>query len=213
MAGNDLDHNTSPADAARDVRAKASAAARNLGDKASETADQYKKAASAAAQDFGDAAAAKADEVQDRAKGVVDELKDRAAQHAGDARDVVSNIASEARNKIADMVDQQKNAGADQLSILSRAAQNAAGDLDEKSPQVARLVRDAASTVDSLAGDLRSSSLNDVVASVSSFARKQPVAFFAASVLAGFVLARFVKSEPVVETVEEAPRQRRAPRR
>lgn len=188
MAGNDINQKKSLSDTAKDTADKAYSAAKDAGDQAS----------------------AKAADLQDQASGVADQLKDRAAQHVGEARDLVSNIASEARSKVAEIVDQQKNRGADQLSGFSKAAQSAAGELEGQSPQVARLMRDAAGTVDSLAGDLRSSDLSDVVASVSSFARKQPVAFFAASVLAGFVLARFVKSEPVA--VEPFPTSRRSGR-
>lgn len=130
------------------------------------------------------------------------DLKGQAAQAASDAKTTLSSMTDEARGKLSEIVDHQKGAGADQLSGLAQAASKAAGELDEKSPQVARLVRDAASSVDRFAGDLRNRDVRDVLSSVTSFARQQPVAFFAGSVLAGFVLARFLKSEapPVTST-------------
>lgn len=192
-------------------RDKASAAAKDIGRQASSAVKDAKKTATSAANYLTDAASDAASQVKQQAGGLAEDLKQRASQHAGDARDLVSNIATEAKSKVSEMVDQQKNAGADKLTGLSRAAHNAAGELEQQSPQVAQLVRDAASTVDNFADDLRTSSLSDVVASISSFARKQPVAFFAASVLAGFVLARFVKSEPA--SIEPEPRPRRSARR
>ena len=125
----------------------------------------------------------------------LDDLKGQASQAVQDAKGSLSTIASDARGKLNDIVDQQKQTGAGHLSGLAHAAQTAAGDLDGSNPQVARLIRDAASTVDRFAGDLRERNLGDVVASVAGFARQQPVAFFAGSVLMGFVLARFLKSE------------------
>ena len=134
----------------------------------------------------------------------LDDLKSQAAQAAEQARGTLSNIASDARSKINDIVDTQKSAGADHLAGLARAAQSAAGDLDEKSPQVARLVRDAASSVDRFAGDLRNRDVREVLDQVTSFARQQPVAFFAGSVLVGFVLARFLKSDAPVSSFESS---------
>ena len=125
----------------------------------------------------------------------LDTLKGQASDAAGTAKETLGTMATEARSKINDIVDHQKAAGADQLSGISRAVHTAAGDLDEKNPQIARLVRDAATSVDRFAGDLRSKDVGDVLASVTTFARQQPVAFFAGSVLAGFILARFLKSE------------------
>lgn len=125
----------------------------------------------------------------------VDELKTQATQAAADARSSLSSLASEARDKMNAAVDGQKAAGADHLAGLAHAAQAAAGELEGQSPTVARVVRDAAASVDRFAGDLRNSDVRDVVASITSFARQQPVAFFAGSVLMGFALARFFKSE------------------
>jgi hypothetical protein len=128
----------------------------------------------------------------------VEDLKTQAAQAAETAKSSLSAMAAEARGKVNEIVDTQKRAGADQLSGFARAAHTAAGELEATSPSVARLVHDAAATVDEFAGNLRASDLRDVLSSVSSFARQQPVAFFAGSVLAGFALARFLKSDAEV---------------
>ena len=196
MVGNTSTSSGSLADKAQDYRDAAVSTAKTYGDQAASTAKDYKDSALATATNAGNSVAAKAQDAKEVASSIAEDLKGRASEHANDAKSVVSSMAEEARTRIADIVEQQKSMGADKLAGLSRAAQNAAGDLDQQNPHVARLVRDAASSVDRFAGDLRTSSLSDVVASVSSFARKQPVAFFAGSVLAGFVLARFLKSEP-----------------
>lgn len=133
------------------------------------------------------------------ASSTLDTLKTQASQAADTARGTLNGIASEARGRINDIVDHQKTAGADQLSGIAKAVQTAADDLQDKSPQVARLVGDAASTVDRFAGDLRNRDLRDVLDQVGGFARQQPVAFFAGSVVVGLLLARFLKSETRVD--------------
>lgn len=135
----------------------------------------------------------------------VDELKNHAAQVASDARTSLTSLATEARDKVNAAVDTQKVAGADQLAGLANAVHAAAGELEGKSPAMAQVVRDAASSVDRFAGDLRNSDVRDVVASVTSFARQQPVAFFAGSVLMGFALARFFKSDATGSPASTGP--------
>ena len=157
---------------------------------------------------LGSAARESAANVADAAKAslgsTVATIKEQAAQAAGDAKGTVASIAGEARQRITDIVDQQKAAGADTISGVARAAQTAASDLEGTSPQVARFVRTAADGVERIAKDIRSSDLNDVVASLTDFGRRQPVAFFGGAILAGFVLARFLKSDAAV--VASTPR-------
>ena len=130
-----------------------------------------------------------------QASAAIGGLKDQASQAVETARGTLSGMAADARGRLNDAVDQQKTAGADQLAGIAKAVQSAASDLQDKSPQVARLVGDAASSVDRFATDLRSRDIRDVLDQVTGFARQQPVAFFAGSVLAGLLLARFLKSE------------------
>ena len=194
----ETDPSASATETAKQYRDKAVSAVKNSADDTLAAAGDYRDAAADKAQSLRDTVSSKTDDLKANASAIADDLKGRANQHVTEAKSIVSSVADEARNKISDIVDQQKTAGAEKLSSLSQAAHHAADDLNEQNPQVAKLVRDAASSVDRFAGDLRSQSLGDVVASVSNFARKQPVAFFAGSVLAGFVLARFLKSEPAI---------------
>ncbi|MDX7953346.1 hypothetical protein P7D22_19460 [Lichenihabitans sp. Uapishka_5] len=187
--------------AAQDLGSRANAAASDLKGRASDHAADLKDAAAAHAADLKASVQAGSQSIRDSATSIATDLKSQAAGHVEEAKGVISSMADEARNRITGIIDQQKSLGADKLSGLSRAAHNAASDLDEQNPHVAKLVRDAAGSVDMIAGNLRSSNINDVVASVSTFARKQPVAFFAGSILAGFALARFIKSEPAPSPV------------
>src|SRR5216684_8450498 len=83
--------------------------------------------------------------------------------------------------------------GVDTIASVAQAVQGAADNLETESPQIADFVREAAQTVERLSNDLRERSLGEIAASVSNFAREEPVAFFGGAVLAGFVLARLTK--------------------
>ena len=122
-------------------------------------------------------------------------LRDEATQSGNEAKGAAASIAEQARSRLTEIVDQQKVAGADRIAGVAKAAQSAAGDLDRTNPQMARLVRTAAENVDRLADDVRSRDLGDILATLSQFGREQPVAFFGGAVVAGFILARFLKSD------------------
>ena len=56
------------------------------------------------------------------------------------------------------------------------------------------MVRHAADGVDNVSGAVRRRNIDDMVGSVESFARRQPAIFLGTAVLAGFGIARFLKS-------------------
>jgi hypothetical protein len=84
--------------------------------------------------------------------------------------------------------------GIDAIRNVAHAVQGAAETLEPEIPQLAGFVREAAQTVERLSTDLRERSLGEIAASVSNFARREPVAFLGSAVLAGFLLARFAQS-------------------
>ena len=145
------------------------------------------------------------EELEDRAgqggsRSAGADLRDQAAEAAEQAKGAAASIAEQARARLNEIVDQQKAAGADRIAGIAKAAHSAAEDLDQSNPHMARLVRGAADSVDRIAEDVRSRDIGDVFATVADFGRRQPVAFFGGAVLAGFVLARFFKSDaPMID--------------
>ena len=127
-------------------------------------------------------------------------FRQQASQTADEVKGVAASIAEQARARLNEIVDQQKTAGADKIAGVAKAAHSAAGDLDGSNPRLGRLVRSAAENVDRIAEDVRSRDLGDVLATLAEFGRRQPVAFFGGAVVAGFLVARFFKSDvPVVD--------------
>ncbi len=106
------------------------------------------------------------------------------------AREAAGQVAHEAR----DFAEQQKQAGADNMARLGQAVHGAADQLGRELPQAAGFIHSAAETLQGAASSMRERSVEDLVASFRDFARRQPAAAFAGSVLAGFALARFLKS-------------------
>ena len=118
------------------------------------------------------------------------------ANAAGDIGESAANAAEIARDKASEFAETGKAAGAGRMEGFARAARRAADDLQEESPQIAGYVRQAADGLQQASSSVRSRSVGEIMDMVGDFARRQPTAYFGSAVLAGFVLARFVKSRP-----------------
>ncbi|HEX5796683.1 MAG TPA: hypothetical protein VFY19_12645 [Geminicoccaceae bacterium] len=93
------------------------------------------------------------------------------------------------------MAGEQKNLAAERLTGFADALRSASSDLDEQGQSVASaIVRQAADGLENVSGAMRSSNVDDFVGSVENFARRQPVIFLGSALLAGFGIARFMKS-------------------
>jgi hypothetical protein len=101
-----------------------------------------------------------------------------------------------AKQKAKTFAEDKKTTGADKLKQVAQAIDNAAGNLEGELPTAARTIREAAAGLEQISANLKNRSVDDLTRAVSSFARSQPVAFFGGVVLAGLVLARFLKSSP-----------------
>jgi len=117
------------------------------------------------------------------------EMKDQAGNVAESAKD----LASQAGEKLLDSVEEQKAAGADFVSGMAGAIRRAANEFGEM-PQAARYIRLAADQIDTASDAFRRRDLNQLVADVQGFARRQPTAFLGAAVVAGFAIVRFLKT-------------------
>jgi hypothetical protein len=156
-----------------------------------------------------DAAFAASDAVRDASAQLADVAKEalRATTSAVSAQ--VAEIASSVKDELTATAEVQKEHGAEAMHRLARAARSAAQELDGSSPQVARQIRAAAGSVDSLSDNIHGRSVDELFSSASDFARSQPAAFFAGAVIAGFAFARFLKSSS--EPTHQPPASRQSP--
>ncbi len=110
------------------------------------------------------------------------------------ARKEAANVADAARDSVRTHADRSREAGASAIHDVAEAARTAAGEIERSSPELARYAHDAASAVDRLSDTIRNRSFGDLMRSVDDFARREPVAFFGVTMLAGFAVSRFLGS-------------------
>lgn len=131
--------------------------------------------------------------IADKAKTSLSDFGDSAASATRQARDVAGHMASDAVHGFKDAVETHKASGADAIASVARSAREAADGFEKQSPQVARMVRTAADSVERVSSDLRDKSVNELMASVSDFAHRQPKLFFGCGIVAGLVLSRLLR--------------------
>jgi hypothetical protein len=145
----------------------------------------------------------------EQAGALAHDLKDQAAEagrqikgHAADLAEGAKGLASDAGDRLRDTLADQKAAGADYVGGIAKAVRRAAGEFDEELPQAAQYIRRAAEQMDGVSNALRRRDFNELLGGVQDFARRQPTAFLGATVLAGFVLVRFLKSSNAATATE-----------
>jgi uncharacterized phage infection (PIP) family protein YhgE len=145
--------------------------------------DSSKGRAKAKADDAKQSLSASAENAKERLSGSAEKMK-------SNARDAAGQLAEGTR----DFANEQMKTGADNVERFGHAVHGAADQLGKEMPQVAGYIHSAADTLEDAASSLRDRSVEDLLGSFRDFARRQPVAALAGSVLAGFAIARFLKS-------------------
>lgn len=144
-----------------------------VGERAKADAEAAASHARGTAEDASASARGTTEKVKERAHGLVDDAKERARAMAGE----------------------QKNLAADRVTGFADALRHASSDLDEQGQSlVSGVVRQAADGLERVSGAMRSNDMDDLVGSIEDFARRQPAVFIGSAVLAGFGIARFMKS-------------------
>lgn len=113
-----------------------------------------------------------------------------AEQARGTLKSATDRVADEAR----DFAEKGKEGGAERIDGVAQAIHSAADQLGRDLPQAAGYIHEAAARLEHASSMVRERSVEDLMSMVDDFARRQPAAFFGGSVLAGFVLSRFLKS-------------------
>jgi hypothetical protein len=128
------------------------------------------------------------------ARAAAGTIREEAAGAASDIKKEGAEVLRAARERAEGFAESQQQAGAEHADSVARSVHGAADKLGETSPQVARYVHEAANAMEGIGRTLRESTPGELLGRVEDIARRQPVAFFGAAVLAGFALVRFAKS-------------------
>jgi hypothetical protein len=142
--------------------------------------------------------------VADQAMAAGRELKDKAfdatdapmkvvRDKASELTDVAKDLAAQATGSLVDTVKDKQHAGADYVQKIADTMRRAAREFEADVPMAAPYIRDIASRVDDVAHSVRDGNLSDLVGEAQAFAKRQPTAFLALSMVAGFGLVRLWK--------------------
>ena len=142
---------------------------------------------------------------KENAEQLTERVKDRAADLKRKAEDTVQDMGARARSA----ADEQKNVAAERVGGVAHALRVASDDLrDQGQPMVAEYSRHVAEGLESMAQSLSRRSVDDLVGGIEDFARQRPVAFMGGAMVAGFALARFMKSSAARRSERGASYQR-----
>jgi uncharacterized protein YjbJ (UPF0337 family) len=135
-------------------------------------------------------------QAKDQAKDAASGVKEQAKSLAGDAKEQVKGMAGQAGDHVQELVGQQKDQAADRLGSLATALREAGQKLnqDEQAGDFGQYADRAAQQVDRLSRYLRDSDLRGLVRDTEQFARRRPEVFLGGTLVAGLMLARFLKA-------------------
>ena len=145
--------------------------------------------------------------VKDQAKSLAGDAKEQAKSLASDAKEQAKDMASQARDHVETLVDQQSNQAADRLGSLAQALREAGNKLNEnqQAGDFGQYAGRAAQQVERLSKYLREGDLRGFVRDTESFARRRPEVFLGGTLVAGLMLARFLKASSPTPTPRPVP--------
>ena len=122
-----------------------------------------------------------------------DDLKGEVGGMAEDAMERGRQFLDSAKEQATSYVDQRKDEAAQTIVELAKSLRDTGGAFGER-PNVRALVDGAANGLEQFAGSIRSRNFADIFGDVEAAVRRRPALAAAATMAAGFLLARFVKA-------------------
>lgn len=139
-----------------------------------------------ATQNGDDRAQADWDEIKREARGAAQET-------AEEARDAGYAFVNSARDRAADYVERRKESAVQSIDDVAHTLRESSETFEDR-PNIRLFVDSAADGLESLADEIRDRSFVEVYSDLEQFARRRPAVFATAAGVAGFMLARFLKS-------------------
>lgn len=129
-------------------------------------------------------------------QNLAQDAKEQVKSLASDAKEQAKDVANQARDHVQTLVGEQKNQAADRLHSLADALREAGRKLNEgqQAGDFGQYADRAAQQVERLSGYLRDRELRDFVRDTETFARRRPEVFLGGTLIAGLMLARFLKA-------------------
>ncbi len=135
-------------------------------------------------------------QAKDQARDLAQDAKAQAKSLAGDAKAQAKEVAGQARDHVQTLVGQQKDQMAERLGSLAGALREAGRKLNEgqQAGDFGQYTDRAAGQVERLSSYLRDTDLRGFVRDAETFARRRPEVFLGGTLVAGLMLARFLKA-------------------
>ena len=142
-----------------------------------------------------DASSSGSEALRSTAERVTEQVTEQVKEKAGELKRQAKAAAQEVGDRARSVVDEQKHAAVGRVEGIAHALRTASDELrDQGQPMVAEYSRFAAEGLESMAQSLDRREIGDFVGGIEQFARERPVAFIGGAMVAGFALARFMKS-------------------
>ena len=136
-----------------------------------------------------------AEATQEEGEHLTERARRKAGELAGDLKRQAGESAEDMRQRARSAVDQQKETAIGGIEGVAHALRSASDDLRERGqPLAAEYSRQVADGLESLTNWVSRRNIDDVTGGLEDFARQRPVAFIGGAMVAGFALARFMKS-------------------
>lgn len=105
------------------------------------------------------------------------------------------SLGEEAKERASRYIEGGKDAVTEHLDTFAQSIRRASDELSEKDQTMAsQIIRQAAGGLESLSRSIGGSNFQDMINSVRSFGRSNPVAFIGGAVLAGLAIGRFARA-------------------
>lgn len=181
--------------------------------------EQAASVASAAAEQTGQVAGAAVEGTREvatvatqTAAEVAGAVKEQVAGVAGEAKTQVRNLVEESKSQLRSQAQTQTETIASQLRKLGDQVQALVDGRTAEAGPVGDYVKQAASTVNDLAGRIETKGFEGVVEDVTRFARRRPGTFLLGALAAGFGVGRLVRQaggpeapSPALSTGSDVP--------
>jgi ElaB/YqjD/DUF883 family membrane-anchored ribosome-binding protein len=92
------------------------------------------------------------------------------------------------------LLSEKVASGAELVGQVASSTRRAADDLERNSPQISGLLRDASARMTEFSRTLHAKSVDELVETVSSYARRLPAMLFGAAAVVGFAVFRLLKA-------------------
>lgn len=119
---------------------------------------------------------------------ITEQVKQQTQQKAGE-------LTEQAQEQATSLAQTQKDKASQSLNQIGLALQQTSQQLQQQGQSMpGQALNTAAQQMDRLTGYLESHDVQQIIADIEGFARRQPAAFLAGAFTAGFTFSRFVKS-------------------